>query len=53
MKLTKEEKTILNSVENGEWERVPNFKSEAERYQKVACATFGNRKRKKAHQDKS
>ncbi len=45
MKLTKEEKTILDSVENGEWERVPSFKREAERYQKVASATLRKDKR--------
>ena len=32
MKLTKEEKDILESVEKGEWKRISNFKREAARY---------------------
>jgi predicted DNA binding CopG/RHH family protein len=45
MKLTKEEKDILESVENGEWETVPNFKQEAKRYQEAARATLRKDKR--------
>ena len=32
MKLTKEEKDILQSVERGEWKSIPNVKKEAARY---------------------
>ena len=45
MKLTKEEKDILNSVEKGEWKRIPNFKKEAARYQEAARATMRKDKR--------
>jgi predicted DNA binding CopG/RHH family protein len=45
MKLTKEEKNILDSVENGEWERIPNFKNEVNRYQEAARATVRKDKR--------
>jgi predicted DNA binding CopG/RHH family protein len=40
MKLTKEEKEILDSVERGEWKQVPNFKREAKRFQESAKATL-------------
>ena len=45
MKLTKEEKDILTSVENGEWKQIPNYKKEAVRYQEVAKATMRKNKR--------
>jgi predicted DNA binding CopG/RHH family protein len=45
MKLTKEEKDILESVERGEWKRVPNFKKEAARYRDAARATLRKDKR--------
>ncbi len=45
MKLTKEEKDILDSVERGEWKRIPNFEKEAARYEKVARATMRKDKR--------
>ena len=45
MKLTKEEKDILKSVENDEWERIPNFKREAKRFQEAAQATLRKDKR--------
>ena len=45
MKLTKEEKDILESVERGEWKRVPNFKKEAARYREAARATLRKDKR--------
>lgn len=40
MKLSKKEKELLESVERGEWESVPNFKIEAKRYQEYTNATF-------------
>ncbi|MCP4608288.1 MAG: antitoxin [Planctomycetes bacterium] len=45
MKLKKEEKQLLDSVERGEWKRVPDFDREAERYQEYAKATFKKDKR--------
>ena len=36
MKLSKEEKELLKSVENEEWETISDFKSEQKRYQKIA-----------------
>jgi predicted DNA binding CopG/RHH family protein len=45
MKLSKEEKDILKSVENGEWESIPNFKQESKRYQEAARATLRKDKR--------
>ncbi|MBT3386439.1 MAG: hypothetical protein HN417_00760 [Desulfobacula sp.] len=36
MKLSKEEKELLKSVEDGEWETIPDFKSEQKRYQAIA-----------------
>ena len=45
MKLTNEEKGILESVENGEWKTVPNFKQEAKCYQQAARATLRKDKR--------
>ncbi len=45
MKLTKEEKEILDSVENGEWERVPYFDSEAAEIREAARSTLRKDKR--------
>lgn len=45
MKLTKEERQILESVERGEWKRIPNFKREAKRFQEAARATLRKDKR--------
>ena len=45
MKLIKEEKEILESVERGEWKRIPNFKKEAKRYQEYARETLRKDKR--------
>jgi len=45
MKLIQEEKDILESVERGEWKRIPNFKSEARRFQSIAKATLRKDKR--------
>jgi predicted DNA binding CopG/RHH family protein len=40
MKLTQEELQILESVENGEWERIPDFGKDAARYQSAARTTL-------------
>lgn len=45
MKLTKEEKGLLDSVERGEWRRIPNFNREAARYREAARATLRKDKR--------
>jgi predicted DNA binding CopG/RHH family protein len=45
MKLSKEEKEILESVEKGEWKRIPNFKKESKRFQEAARATLRKDKR--------
>ena len=45
MKLTKEEKEMLSSVEKGEWKQIPNFKSEVSRYKEAARATMRKDKR--------
>jgi len=45
MKPTKEEKELLESVERGEWERIPNFKRETKRFQEAARATLRKDKR--------
>ncbi|MGA1840990.1 MAG: antitoxin [bacterium] len=45
MKLTKEEKELVESVERGEWKSIPNFKKESKRYQEYAKATFRKDKR--------
>ena len=45
MKLSKEEKELLDSVEQGEWRTIPNFKKEAKQYQEYARATFRKDKR--------
>ena len=45
MKLTKEEKDILDSVERGEWKQVTNFKRQAKRFQESAKATLRKDKR--------
>ncbi len=45
MKLTKEERAILESVERDEWRRVPSFAKEARRYESVAKATLRKDKR--------
>ncbi len=45
MNLTKEEKAILDSVERGEWKRIPDFEREAERYREAARATLRKDKR--------
>ena len=45
MKLTQEEKGLLDSVEKGEWKRIPNFTREAVRYREAARATLRKDKR--------
>ena len=45
MKMTKEEKEILNSVERGEWRRIPHFEREAKKYRDGARATLRKDKR--------
>ena len=45
MKLSKEEKELLDSVERGEWRTIPNFKKEVKQYQEYARATFRKDKR--------
>ena len=45
MKLTQEEKSLLDSVERGEWKRIPDFQQEAGRYRQAARATLRKDKR--------
>ena len=45
MKISKEEKELLDSVERGEWKTIPNFNEETKRYQDYAKATFRKDKR--------
>jgi len=45
MKLTKEEKEILDSVENGDWERVSEFSSKAVEIREAARSTMKKDKR--------
>jgi predicted DNA binding CopG/RHH family protein len=45
MKLTQEEKEILESVERGEWRQIPHFKKAAARYRDAARATLRKDKR--------
>jgi predicted DNA binding CopG/RHH family protein len=40
MKLPKEEREILDSVERGEWKQIPDFKRETARYLEAARATL-------------
>ena len=45
MKLDREEKQLLDSVERGDWKAIPDFEKEAKRYQEYAKATFRKDKR--------
>lgn len=45
MKIKKEEKKLLDSVENDEWKTIPDFRKESKRYQDYAKATFKKDKR--------
>lgn len=45
MKIDKQEKAILDSVERGEWRTIPALEKESDRYKKYARATFRKDKR--------
>ena len=45
MKLTKEEKEILDAYENGEFTSIPNVKEEMTRYREYAKNTLNKNKR--------
>ena len=45
MKLTQEEQKLLNSVERGEWKRIPDFNEETARYRESARAMLRKEKR--------
>jgi|GEM_PF-2541050 len=45
MKLTPEEKTLLDSVEKGEWKRIPDFTKQAIRYREAARAMLRNKQK--------
>jgi predicted DNA binding CopG/RHH family protein len=45
VKTNKDEKEILDSVENGEWRKIPDVEKESARYQKYARSTFRKDKR--------
>ena len=45
MKMTREEKNLLESVERGEWKRIPDFPRESVRYREAARATLRKDKR--------
>ncbi len=45
MKLTTEEKALLDSVEKGEWKRIPDFSRQSTRYRDAARATLRKDKR--------
>jgi predicted DNA binding CopG/RHH family protein len=45
MKLTKEEKDLLASVEHDEWQRTPTFEDDKQRYESVARAALRKDKR--------
>lgn len=45
MKISKDEKLILDSVEKGEWKQIPNLKKEIEKYKQMAGATLRKDKR--------
>ncbi len=45
MKLTKAEQELLDSVERGEWTRIPEFEQEAKQYQEAARAMLCKNKR--------
>lgn len=45
MKLTQEEKDLLDSVEKGEWKRIPGFERKAGQYRDAARATLRKDKR--------
>ena len=45
MNLTEDEQKLLDSVERGEWQSVPDVEREAERYRAAARATLQKDKR--------
>jgi predicted DNA binding CopG/RHH family protein len=45
MKLNKEDKALLESVEKGEWKSIQGVKGEIKKYQEYAKATFRKDKR--------
>ncbi len=45
MKLSKEEKKLLEAVEEGRWKSIRGFKTEAKRYEQYARAAFRKDKR--------
>ena len=45
MKLSNEEKEIIESVERDEWRRIPDFENEVTRYQDYARSTLRKDKR--------
>ena len=45
IELDKEEKDLLKSVEDGEWESIPNLKEEIQKSRQYARATFKKDKR--------
>ena len=45
MKVSKEEKELLDSVEQEEWVSIPDFGKESKRYKEYARATFRKDKR--------
>ena len=45
MKISKDEKEILDSVERGEWRAIPDVDKESVRYQNYARSTFRKDKR--------
>jgi predicted DNA binding CopG/RHH family protein len=45
MKVSKEEKEMLDSVEHEEWISIPDFRKEGKQYQDYARATFRKDKR--------
>ncbi len=45
MKINKDEKEILDSVERGEWRTIADVEKESDRYQKYARSTFRKDKR--------
>ena len=45
MKLTEDEQRLLDSVERGEWQSIPDVEREAERYRAAARATMQKDKR--------
>lgn len=45
MKINKDEKEILDSVERGEWRTIPDIEKETKRFQRYARATFRKDKR--------